>query len=341
MGHAAIENQTPLALLHHFLADEDGRPLLVVLAQATYTITSSDQPLQLADEQPLPSLEGELWGEDANVSSYKIEPAFAFTKPSTDVVLVGHAVQPYRPQSDLSVIFRVGPVAKTLRIVGDRVWTKSAGAITPTSPRSFERMPLIYERAFGGWDKSPGDPARFRFDPRNPVGRGFRTPDSPFEEGVRLPNIEDPGDPVRYWGQSVRVAGVGFTSPNWQPRSLYAGTYDEAWQQQRMPLLPKDFDRRFFNSASPGLVAPMYLLGNEPVLIENASALGRLSFYLPGLPPPACTVELSNASDAMPELNMDTVVVDTEKNRLLLLFRGYAALRDGPHDVKTIKLEGI
>lgn len=41
-------------------------------------------------------------------------------------------------------------LSKTLRIVGDRVWTKSAGAITPTSPRSFERMPLIYGRAFEG-----------------------------------------------------------------------------------------------------------------------------------------------------------------------------------------------
>lgn len=314
--------------------------LLVVLVQASYTLRADDRPLQLCDEQTKLSLEGELWGKDADVSSYKIEPIFAFTKAGTDVVLLGHAQKGYRPQTELSVVFRVGPVGKTLRVLGDRVWVKSAGSIAPTQPIPFDRMPLNYERAFGGWDRhGAGDPEHFQFEPRNPVGTGFRAAGSPFEEGVRLPNLEDPSDPVRHWGQSVHIAGLGFTSPNWQPRASLAGTYDEIWQKERMPLLPKDFDRRFFNSASAGLTTPNYLLGNESVLVENASALGRLSFRLPGLRPPSCRVQISQTPDAMPELNMDTVVVDTDKNRLLLLFRGYIPLKGGPHDIKTIALE--
>lgn len=340
MAHPSIENQTPLALIHLFLLDEEGRMLLVVLAQATYTLSAGDAPLKLADEQPAPSIEGELWGRDAEVSSYKCEPVFAFIKPATDVVLIGHAQQGYRMVSELSVVFRAGPVGKVIRVIGDRTWVKSAGSISPSPPLKFDRMPLQYERAFGGWDKSAGDPSRYAFEPQNPVGTGFRaSSSSPFQEGIRLPNLEDPSDPVRNWGQSVRIAGVGFTSPNWQPRASFAGTYDEAWQKHRMPRLPKDFDRRFFNAASPGLIAPGYLLGHEPVLLENASHLGRLSFRLPGRTPPRCRVELANTSDAMPELKLDTVVVDADQSRLMLQFRGHVPLNNGPHDLKSIELK--
>ncbi len=34
-------------------------------------------------------------------------------------------------------------------------------------------MTLIYERAFGGWDKADNDEANWRYEPRNPVGVGF------------------------------------------------------------------------------------------------------------------------------------------------------------------------
>ncbi len=43
------------------------------------------------------------------------------------------------------------------------------------------------------------------------------------------------------------------------------GLADEVWNKTRKPLLPKNFDRRYFNAAAPGLVAPGYLKGDEPV----------------------------------------------------------------------------
>lgn len=336
MPHPQVENRTPFALELLFLADEEGRPLLVPLLQATYTIAPG-RGLVLAEQQVAPDLSGELWGRDAEVSCYRIEPAFAFFKPATDVVLLGHAYARRAPEAQ--VAFRVGPVGKVLRVVGDRSWVRSAGAISATRPLPFERMPLSYERAFGGWDRSDPDPAKHTFEPRNPVGVGFRAPGGRFEEGVALPNLEDPQSPVAHWGQVVAPAGVGFTSPNWQPRASLAGTYDEAWSKERMPLLPRDFDRRFFNAASPGLVAPGYLRGDEPVLVEGATSHGRLSFRLPGLLPPRCRASLVNREDAEIELRLDTVVVDTDADRVLLQYRGHAALRDGPHDVRGVVVE--
>ena len=337
MGHASIENETPFAFTPSFAIDEEGRSLLVPLVQATYTIHAA-RGLTLAEQQQPPSLAGELWGEDAATSSYRIDPAFAFIKPATDVALVGHAQPARRGVAEVQVAFRVGPVGKVVRVVGDRFWVRAMGAISATRPQPLERMPLTYERAFGGWDRSLPDPKKHTFDPRNPVGIGFRAPGGGFEEGIRLPNLEELDDPLHHHGQIIKPAGFGFLSPHWQPRAALAGTYDEAWSKDRMPLLPRDFDRRFFNAASAGLVASGYLLGNEPVLVENASPMGRLSFNLPGLRPPTCVVGLTNGDDADVAMRLDTVIVDTDNDRVLLLHRGHLALRDGPHDVRSITI---
>jgi hypothetical protein len=336
MGHARIENATPYACEHFFSRDEEGRWLVVVLVQVSLEIVNATSVV-LAREQTAPELAGKLWGADAAVASYRSEPAFAFVKPATDLVLVGHA-QARRPTPELEVTFRVGPVGKTLKVFGDRTWVRTGGTIMATRPQTFERMPLRYERAYGGWDRSHPDPARHACDMRNPVGVGFRLPDAPFEEGVRLPNVEDAHEPLLRYGQQVIPAGVGFTSPNWQPRVALAGAFDAAWSSDRAPLLPKNFDRRFFNGASEGLVAPSYLAGNEAVTVENASPLGRLGFRLPGLAAPQCRIQLKALPDARPPLALDTVVVDSADDRVLMLYRGSARLRDGPHDVVAIEV---
>jgi hypothetical protein len=152
-----------------------------------------------------------------------------------------------------------------------------------------------------------------------------------------LPNLEDPEQPLQRFGQVIAPAGFGFVSPHWQPRASLAGTYDEAWSQKRKPLLPKDFNRRFFNAASPGLVAPGFLRGGDLVSLVGVSSLGRLSFALPRVVPKA-TVELAGDDDVHPELNLDTVILDTDEHRAFLLWRGSVPLRDGPHDVQSVRL---
>jgi hypothetical protein len=331
MGHPAIENETAFALLSLFPSDEDGRPLFVPVLQATYAISPNGR-LVLASPSPAPRPEGVLHGENAAVSSYRVEQIFAFTKLATDVVLVGHACSA-RPVTWLDVSLRVGALGKVVRVLGDRAWVKAAGGIAATEPLPFDRMPLVYERAFGGWDRTSPDPRHHRADRRNPVGVGFCLPGRPFEDGLRLPNLEDPADPLRGFGQVVAPAGFGFVSPDWEPRSSLGGTYDEAWRKERMPLLPKDFDRRFFNAASTGLVANGHLRGDEEVTVDNASPRGRLSFRLPG--PKAITCRASTRrADARFPLALDTVIVDTDASTLTLLYRGHLALRDGPLDVR-------
>jgi hypothetical protein len=337
MGHAEIENMSPFAFQPLFLSDEEGRPLIVLVVKATYSLAEGGKP-SLAEEQVPVNIAGEFWGDPDN-SSYKYEPETAFTKPATDVVLIGHGYPPDARTTEFEVSLKVGPLRKTLMVVGDRYWTKSLGIVSVTNPQQFEKIPLVYERAFGGWDRSDPDPKKHRFEPRNPVGRGFRAPRARFEEGVRLPNLEDPQRRLRNYGDTSPPAGFGFISPNWEPRAALGGTYDDAWMKERMPLLPKNFDRGYFNSASAGLVARGFLRGNEPVFLENASRSGRLNFQLPDIGPPACEIKLRGRSKQLPEMNLDTLIINTDENVLFLIWRGSLALRNGPHDVLAIGIQ--
>lgn len=338
MGHLLVENETPFAFDLMGLADEEGRPLLLLVVKATYAI--GDSGLKLADEQVPVKWRGEPWGKPGE-SSDRYEPEGAFIKPATDVALIGHAHPPQKGTTETLVALQVGPLKKAVRVVGERTWFRSMGKVAATKPLPFDKLPLTWERAFGGWDRT--DTAMPSFEPRNPVGTGFRASPRHFEEGLRLPNLEDPADPLHDFGQKVTPTGFGFISPNWHPRAKYAGTYDEAWNNTRKPLLPKDFDRRFFNAAAPGLVAPGYLKGDEPVIVVGASPRGRLSFPLPGQAAPTVTVELAAGEDAKPELRLDTVILDTDAEQVLLLWRGHVVLNESLHDVRGLRVstEGV
>jgi len=335
MGHPAVENATPFAFEPVFVADEEGRPLLVALVKGTYDIGPTG--LTLAVEQQPALFEGVPSG-DADVASWRFEPEGTLPKPATDVVLVGSAVAPRAGTTELLVALQVGPLKKGVRVLGDRVFFRSVGGVGMSRPAELERIPLQWERAFGGWDRSHPDERKHSFEPRNPVGVGYRASGAAFEDGLACPNLEDPARPFRGWGDRPPPAGFGFTSPNWEPRARYAGTYDERWQKERAPLLPRDFDRRFLSAASPGLVASGYLRGDEAVIVTGVAAEGGYAFRLPGVAAPSVLVERSGLGDATVPTRLDTVVVDTDARKVFLYWRGELGLRREPTEVRTIEV---
>lgn len=333
MPHPEIDNRTPFAFEPLFIADEDGRPILAPIVKATFDADAAGR-VTLAEEQAPVAFDGEPYGEPGE-SSYRIEPETAFVKPGTDVVLIGHAYTPEVRATYADVEFRVGPVGKWVRVFGDRFATGSrAGGATDAAP--FEKMPLVYERAFGGWDRSHEDPAHHGYEPRNPVGVGFRAKKGKIFEGDPWPNLEDPYEPLRSLGDKGKPAGFGFISPNWEPRASFAGTYDEEWTESRAPLLPTDFDRRFFNAASEGMTTPDHLVGNEPVLVRQATPEGYWTFYLPGVASPECRVSPKTGPDEILETKLDTVMVDADAMQVALIWRTFTHVREGPLDVRAM-----
>lgn len=334
MGHAEIENQTPFELAPLFIADENGRPLLTTVVKATFAIVGAS--IKVADEQLPVNLSGEHYG-DPDTSSYKYEPETAFIKPATDVVLIGSAYPQRSNDRQVDVTLKVGEnLKKTVRVFGDRTWVKRLGAVDMTNPEPLERVPLVYERAFGGWDSAEPDPLASKFEPRNPVGCGFKR--NEWEEGLPVPNIEDPKNLLRIYGDTPPPAGFGFTSPSWVPRTQYAGTYDQKWEDERSPLLPTDFDVRFFNAATSGLISDDYLRGDESVFIENTSPNGSVNFELPGLSAPQIRVQLIDREDELLSTNLDTVIINTDEKLLFMLWRANVVLKNGPHDVQSMQI---
>ena len=330
-----VNNRTRFAFEPAFLADEHGAALFVPIVKATYVIRGT-AALELAEEQQPVNFSGEFWG-DPDTSSYRYEPEGAFMKPSTDIALVGHAHALGAAVSELTVGLRVGTVQKVITVVGDRYWEPGlGGGARMTTALPFERIPLNYEHAYGGWDRQ--DAERPAWEPRNPVGRGF-VARWQGRDRVALPNLEDPGNRIRAVTDRPAPAAPGFVSPNWLPRAAFAGTYDQAWSSSRSPLLPMDFDRRFLNAASPGLIAPGYLAGNEPVTVLNASDRGRLDFVLPSVTAPRIQVTLRSKGAQAASARLDTVIIDTDDHRVTLIWRAYVRVTDIPRDVAAVIVE--
>lgn len=239
-----VSNETPFAAERTLIADKDGSDVWVVAVKGTFSITNDGKTL-VADEQaevlPFPEHFG-----DPMTTSLRYECDLDYTKPTTDILLHGHAYAPKgKPTSEVDVTMRVGPISKSLHIVGDRTWRGGILGLKLSEPEPFEKMPISYECAYGGTDLRSDNPKKWGWEPRNPIGTGY-TSDGKPSEGQRAPNIEDRGASIGLWKSKPRPVGFGPVARHWSPRVQFAGTYDVCWETERLPLLPKDFQERFF-----------------------------------------------------------------------------------------------
>lgn len=336
MGHPAIYNRTPFLFEALFLNDPSSQPVLVGLLKASFRIQDkSEGPLIPLPEQVALKPAGEFNGAP-EFSSYRYEPEVVPPKPLTDIVLIATARAPQPDMSSFEVGIRIGDVVQRATVFGDRIWLDGAGTPQISSPKPLDSLPLTYEHAFGGTDAHTlicGTPA---VEARNPVGVGYHHPSSKVRHGDRLPNIEHPTQRISGYYDTPEPIGFGFTSPHWQPRARYAGTYDEAWATSRKPWLPVDFDTRFHNAASSGLVLESRLTGQEPVRIVHASPMATLEFMLPGLPDPFLHVLSRSETQARQVCELDTIVIDTDEMLLILYYRASLPVPTGVHDVAKI-----
>lgn len=336
MGHPKIHNETPFEFAPLFLADAQGHPLFVPLLKATFTI-GADGRLGVAPKQVPVSIGGEFWGAPED-SSYRLAPEGVTCKPATDVVLIGHAYPAHPGDRETLVGLRVAALRKIVRVFGDRWWVNTAGRVLMSEPLPLERIPLRWERAFGGWDRGDPDPRRHACEARNPVGTGFRRRWNDAERSLALPNLEDPRHPIGSLTDRPPPAGFGFVAANWQPRAALAGTYDADWMQHRRPLLPTDFDPRFLNAAPPDQQVPGHLRGDEPIAVVNASPRGRLDFWLPGLGPPTFEVALRGGRTRTLVPVLDTLVIDADAAEVALSWRAQLPISEVPADLVAVRI---
>ncbi len=276
----ALRNETSYAAERTWVIDKNGAKSWVVVVKATYDLLPEGQ-VKLAEEQEEPLFVPKYLGEDGK-TSIAYEADMIPPKVGTDVLFNGQAYAPGRkPAPVVDVLLRVGSVKKRLRVFGNRHWKKNSfGIMSITSSEPFESMPVIYERAFGGWDTIPENPAEHRLYSSNPIGAGFATRGAHLN-GKPLPNIEYPKNLIGSWKDRPPPAGFGAIASYWSPRLEWAGTYDEKWMNEKFPLLPNDFDQRFYQCAPDDQQAQGFLQGGELVELENLCEQGVLRFHLP------------------------------------------------------------
>ncbi|MFC4158974.1 DUF2169 family type VI secretion system accessory protein [Chitinimonas lacunae] len=272
----ALDNRTPYAADSGWLRDPSGAEIWVVAVKATYDILpdgstrlAAQQPPVHSGPQPHPGLESLCYGTDLGPS-----------KAATDILLNGHAyAQDGQPVSELLVGFKVGNLSRSARVHGDRQWQHGLlfASIGPAEP--FLKMPLVYERAFGGPEGDAPAPQH------NPVGRGLVA-----DEAGRLwlPNLESIDQPIYRQDDRPPPVSFGPIASHWPARRRWAGTYDRHWREQRYPLPPNDLDPRHWQLAPPEQQVAGYLRGGEEVVLINLTPPGfavggRLAFRLPRL----------------------------------------------------------
>lgn len=308
-------NHTPFAASLSVFADLDGVECAYAVVKASFELKASG-PL-LAEQQAPLSAADVYWGDPAS-SSLRIAGEFSLPKPATDILLVGNAFAPRENIRVAEASLKVGSLSKTLRLYGNRRWERTSMGWEATSPEIWERMPLHWELAFGGV-VPPVDDKPPEFEARNPAGRGMNGRQEREWEGRLLPNIEDPGQLMRHPADRPMPACFAPVAPAWSPRREFAGTYDEVWQKNRAPYLPKDFDPRFFQVATADLIAPGYINGGEPVEVLGCSVDGPLRFQLP-----LCTLRILFNFDGnqIPETpKLETVLIEPDQKRVQLLWR--------------------
>lgn len=332
-----IINHSPMTAAAYFLMDKEGAETVLLVVKGTWRIGDGGQ-LTYADEQS-PIHTEPVYRGDPDTSSLIYETDVIMDKPGTDCVLNGHAIAQKARAAHVDVTFGVGPVLKKARVFGERRWKKGlvAGAsILKMSP--IDQIPLIWENAFGGIDESPRDSSRYEYCLENPVGRGFMAKKSKIDiDGRLLPNIEDPANLMHKPSQRPKPVGFCFIGPHWPPRKNYVGTYDEKWSKYTSPLLPEDFDSRFYLSAAPGLSTPTHLKGTERALVEGASRRGRLLFDLPGVTPRVIARRMRH-EEALP-VRLDTVTVEPDKERVILTWRGVWNVHGHVHQLISVRVE--
>jgi len=269
-----VDNRTPFAAERGWVRDRDGAEVWLVAVKCTFDV-KPDGSTEVSADQP-PVLMVPEWHGEPGKSSLKYEADLVRTKVTTDCYVLGHAYAPNAsPVTELDVGFRAGPITKAIKVFGDRTWNASR----PSEAEAFVKMPLTYERAFGGIDPRSEHPDR-DWDWRNPVGTGFATSSGNLD-GVALPNLEQRDQLFRSWNDRPAPAGFGAIASHWQPRVPLAGTYDDRWMKERQPLLPDDFDDRFYQCAPVDQQAPQFLRGGEPVVLYRLTPGGDLRFELP------------------------------------------------------------
>lgn len=313
----------------------DGREFLVVAVKGTFIIPEQGEEPRLAEEQ-VPLVEADTFTGEPGFSAPVYESDYPLRKPRCDVLLHGSAYAPGgKPATRVTVSLQIGPISKSFNVTGHRFWKKGLFSVSASRPKPFTVMPISYDNAFGGFDKTHKNPSKHKAYLVNPAGVGFHVNlKMEFIEGKPLPNTEETRNPVTKPDGNYRPMSFGPVGRGWLPRCKLAGTYDQNWLDNIFPFLPPDFDEAYYQSAPPDQQMP-YPRGGEEVVLTNLTPGGTTRFTLPKIEVPV-EFSMKNYDRKMTSAVVDTIVIEPDKKRFMMTWRSSLPLKRSMFEVVQV-----
>lgn len=344
---ASIDNHTGVPHFWFEQSGPEGERLDVLVVRATFDFGIDGESMTLAADQQAIAF-GDIFAGPADTDPMRAvlmeDGDLLPYKPGTDVLISGHALAPNgMAKSSWQASVSIGPVNKTLRLHGPRQFRKGffGWHLGPSEPVA--RVPLDYRLAYGGCIDVPADlTADGSLDtvkyPGNPVGCGWLPKTDAYKHLPKLarnhvkrwidaqtvlpaPQFESDTAPVRHPYQNLEAEGLSAIARWWEPRVSLQGRYDDQWRTARYPLLPKDFDSRYYQSAPADLVCIPHLIGDERVLLTGLLSENR-EMYLPGWRLLATVTRTSGESTVSIPI-LDTVRLNLDSGQASLVWRAH------------------
>lgn len=335
-----LYNATPLQAGYTTGLMKNGRNCLVIVAKATYDFPADPQGSVVFSPNQEALFETDTYAGEPGYSAPISENDYPPLKPQCDVILlnaVAHAPEG-KPVTQMETGIRIGSWEKRIRVVGNRRWRRWWKMYyDPTDPEPFDQMPIGYENAYGGTVTHPDpdqDEGPQAYQP-NPVGQGYLAYDDKRHiVDSPLPNTEALDQPVDTPYHQYRPMAFGPVARNWLPRSDWGGTYDDHWQEHHKPLLPDDFDERYYQCA-PEDQWIAHPRGGEAVTLTGLTPEGETRFTLPRREVPMQVIFANGDRHNLNPL-IDTLVIDLAKRCFTLTWRARVGLRHNIHEVDLL-----
>ncbi|WP_102225766.1 DUF2169 family type VI secretion system accessory protein [Acidimangrovimonas sediminis] len=313
-------NTTPFAAQGYLERDPAGREHWVGAVRASFDLAAGALP-RVTPEQP-PVRLAQCF--DDSGQELIEESDFAPFRPEADIVLRGTAHPPGPRQTGaFSFGFLIGRIRREMVCHGPRRMARRGTALAVETLGPAVATPISWRETFGGRERFPrtGEPeGPDALNRDNPVGRGWSVdPAGRIPQGgaLDLPPIEVAGDTVVPGAPLPAPAGCGAIAPHWAVRLPLAGRFDARWEAERHPLMPEDFDARFFHAAPAAQRAP--LVGGEPMRLVNLVPGGvPVDFRLPQLLIDAQTRIGRDLVET--RMRLVAVIVDADRARLTMVY---------------------
>ncbi len=208
----------------------------------------------------------------------------------------------------MDVGVRVGALYKRLQIMGERHWHGERCS----APARLRPVRLDWSQTYGGPEYE-----------KNPLGKGHRT-DKKIKD-LPAPSLLRPN--VLLADPDKAHEPVSFTAipPFWPQRTKFLSAFDEVWQHEDWPYLPRDSKAEFFCTAQPDQRLEGFFQGTESVAISGAHPQRQLiRSTLPGLRARLFALTMQSERSRFSEItNMaDTLWLLPEQEIGILCFRG-------------------